>query len=191
MASHQKNSSVKSEYKYQNTFLLIAWLIWPALIAWNFRNFESDFFGLFLNEYFYYPASLNNLTQFWLKSEPIYKSIYLSTWYVNSIFLAVYYFFFLIRNKSYMEEIRQTKTNWQLFFLGIAGMGFVALWVSPIMFRIDTKIADKAAYLLSSDVGFFLVLPTLIAVLGILGVASVFYFKTIFQNLFFKESEFK
>lgn len=138
---------------------LVVWMLWPAGFVLIFRNGSHDFVGEALRDYFFYPPSLINITSYW-GHEPVFQSLYVSTWYVNSVMLAFCYFFYLLGDLS-NERRRIQGARQRIKSIGLALFGFVASFVTYSSGAFDTQfsITYQERFLLENAFGQFFVLP--------------------------------
>lgn len=168
--------------KFKGSFLAL--LVWPAVVSWVLKNIEADPIGEFLRAWFYYPDSLKNITEHWLKSEPVYKSVYINCWYINSYFIGGGLIFASIRDperfqrslSSYPGLEAGARKWWKWFALSVGLLVFFVAGYSSIMFDPNRPLGMKSEFVLASDFGFYFLLALFYPFVASSGVGACLAF---------------
>jgi hypothetical protein len=166
---------------------LAVWILWPAAFVLIFRDVEYDFVGAVLREYFVYPHSLINVTDYWIRGEPIYKSLYLSTWCVNAAMIAVRYAGYLVEHPHHMTELEGQYPLPKLMALGVFGLVVLFTFGSSMVFDPAMPLLDEARLLVGNDLGLMIALPMLYVGWACSPVVSAFFFYAAVCKIFFRK----
>lgn len=163
--------------------MLMIWLLWPVVLIGISQNEAHDFlhaaFGNFL-----YPPAIANITGYWLSNEPVYKRLYVSAWYLNSLFTVCYYVFFLIRNPGCVRDLERIHPLKLLVFAVFCfGISFFYFW---ILFQPGQPLPIKAALLIEGGLGLFLLLPCVLCFAACAPIAGVCFLIAVWRQLVLK-----
>lgn len=162
-----------------------ALLFWPAFVSWLLQSAGTDLIGEFLRVIFYYPRSLENLVLHWLKSEPVYKSVYIHCWYLNSYLMGGYSIYTFIRDpESFRRRLSfypgfevGSRKWWKWILLAVFSIIFFFAGYSSIMFNPSKPLGPKVSVLFSNDLAFYFLLPFFYPVIFSAGVVACFAFR--------------
>lgn len=145
--------------------LCLIFAVWPALTAWLLQDMKVDPIGSFFRAHFFYPSSMRNITEFWFRSEPIHKSIYLNCWYINAWIFGAYQFVVLIRDRQRLRVgISRAYPNFcagklaplRWFFISLCTVAMSSFILSEIFFAPATRLSPKPYMALYDDFVFYL-----------------------------------
>jgi hypothetical protein len=152
------------------------WMLWPAVFVFIFRDASDDFVGAVLREHFLYPPSLSNVSTHWIGGESVYKSLYLSVWYVNTLLLAGRYAIYLVENPCYFVNSMERDSILKMLVLGISGVCISGGMYSGIVFGAATSLSLKEELLLTNDLGLLVGLPVIYSWVACALVGAAFCF---------------
>lgn len=139
---------------------LFVWILWPAVFVLIFRDATYDFVGMVLRDCCFYPTSLINVTTYWAGREPVYKSIYISLWYLNSLMIAFCYFLYLIGDLQRSRvPLRGFGPRLRAIGLSLFGILVPLVMYSAIAFDVEPSLTYQERFLMEHYFGQFLLLP--------------------------------
>lgn len=163
---------------------LFAWILWPAVFVLFFRDAGHDFVRVALSEYFFYPPSLDNISRYWINDRPVYWSLYLSAWCVNSLLIALRYVAYLFENPWHVTESERQEPVGKLVVLGLFGLLLAVVMCSSIAFDVETPLSAKEDLLLNTLIGFWVALPGMCVGVAGAPIASVYFFFVAWRKIF-------
>ena len=162
---------------------IFVWILWPAVFVLLFHSASGDFVGLFLRSHFIYPPAFVNVVDHWINEKPVYFSLYLSAWFLNSLLISLRYLFY-VSGWARVREAENRHSIGKLLILGIFGLLITWVMYSNIIFTPNSLLSAKEYFLLNNSVGFFILFPGIYVFVAGAPVASTFFFFVAFRKIF-------
>lgn len=168
---------------------LVVWVSWPAVFVLIFRDATYDFVRVALIDYFFYPPALNNVIHLWAEGGMVYKSLYLSAWFVNSLLIACRYAIYLLENPRYLRDSIERDSVLKMVVLGLAASGVSCGMYSGLVFNGVPPLSLKEELLLKSEIGFLVGLPAIYLWVACAPVGTLFSILVVWHKLTAKSAK--
>ncbi len=159
-------------------------LLWPVIGVFSLsKDFVDDFEFIMIN-FNFYPPSLGYIFSYWFKFEPLWKKIYLNSWYLNSLIICFLYFIWIKRNPSHLDNLERKLSPLKILGYSIFAISGSIFLCSKIGFNSENALSDKLKFLFFTNTGFILIMPFLLIGVSCGLVAGLSGFWILFRKFF-------